>query len=226
MGNNAHFTRACVYVFSSVSLHMLCVCVCVCVYACVSFSIRVESDRSGRRDLTVSPSCRTMKNRLILSQVSIFLCIYVYKYIHIYIFIYIYIYIPFSIYINIYKPSPTVACVYYSPFSRSHIFPHHPHVCFGVLYPLLPPVSLLFLPILLVSPLLSFFFYSFDASPRSSTHIEHGTTHTRIIIVPKVQLKRLLVYIYYNRGLRGGAHVTSVCVSVMYIFILYDNSFL
>lgn len=156
MGNNAHFTRACVYVFSSVSLYML--YMFVCVHACVSFSICVESDRSGRRDLTVSSSCRMMKNRLILSQVSIFL--YIYEYVYTYIFIYIYIYIPFSIYINIYNPSPTVACVYYSPSSRSHIFAHYRHVCFGVLYPLLPPVSLLFLPILLVSRFFPFFILS------------------------------------------------------------------
>lgn len=156
MGNNAHFTRACVYVFSSVSLYML--YMCVCVYACVSFSIRVESDRSGRRGLTVSSSCRMTKNRLIFSQVSIFLCIYVYMYIHIYLFIFIYI--PFSIYINIYNPSPTVACVYYSPSSRSHIFAHYRYVCIGVLYPLLPSVSLLFLPILLVSRFFPFFILS------------------------------------------------------------------
>lgn len=89
MGNNAQFMRACVYVFSSVSLYML--YVYVCVYSCVSFSICVESDRSGRRDLTVSSS-RMMKNCLILSQVSIFLCIYVYMDIHKYIYLYLYIY--------------------------------------------------------------------------------------------------------------------------------------
>lgn len=138
----------------------MCVCICVCVYSCVLFSIRVESDRSGRRDLTVSSSCRTMKNRLILSQVSIFLCIYEYMYIHKYIYLYLYIYLFPYIYKYIYNPSPTVACVYYSPFSRSHNFAHHPYVCFGVLYPLLSPVSLLFLPIILVSRFFPFFILS------------------------------------------------------------------
>lgn len=169
----------------------------------------------------MSSSCRMTKNRLIFSQVSIFLCIYVYMYIHIYLFIFIYI--PFSIYINIYNPSPTVACVYYFPSSRSHIFAHYRHVCFGVLYPLLPSVSLLFYLFFLFPASFLFLFFRRVSSVQYAHRTRHNTHENNYR--PKVQLKRLLVYIYYNRG-RGGAHVTSVCVSVMYIFILYDNSFL
>ena len=172
-------------VFLCIAVYVIYMCVYVCFYAYVSFSIRVESDMSGRRDLTVSSSCRMMKNRLIFSQVSIFLCIYVYIYIHIYVYTYIYIFIYIYIYtlFHIYKYIARQLSLAFSFLA----FTHFRAPSSGLIRCTLSTFATRFFAFFTYSscfPLLSFL-YSFDASPRSGTHIEHGTTHTRIIIVPK-----------------------------------------
>ena len=56
-------------------------CVCLCV--CVSVSMRVESDQVGEEASDCIIELWTMKNRLILLQVSIFSGIYIFIYIYI-----------------------------------------------------------------------------------------------------------------------------------------------